>query len=102
MSYPHYGPSAYGAPPQTHPHGTTILVLGILSLVVCTFIGPFAWVMGNTALREIDESGHYYDNRSAVQAGRICGIISSAMLILVAALIVTVVGLALITGGFSS
>ncbi|MFC4120339.1 DUF4190 domain-containing protein [Nonomuraea zeae] len=102
MSYPHYGPSAYGPPPQTHPNGTTILVLGILSLVVCTFIGPFAWVMGNTALREIDESGYYYDNRSAVQAGRICGIISSVMLILVAGFLVLVFGMALVTGGFSS
>jgi hypothetical protein len=102
MSHPDYGPSYYGPPPQNHPNGTTILVLGILSLVVCTFIGPFAWSMGNRALREIDESGYYYDNRGSVQAGRICGIISSAMLILVLGLVVFVFMLALITGGFSS
>ncbi|GAA3644629.1 hypothetical protein GCM10022224_004010 [Nonomuraea antimicrobica] len=82
MSYPNYGPGPYGQPPQSHPNGTTILVLGILSLVVCTFIGPFAWSMGNKALREIDASGYYYDNRGHIQAGRICGIVSSALLIL--------------------
>ncbi|MGW4802239.1 DUF4190 domain-containing protein [Nonomuraea sp. NPDC004297] len=81
MSYPDYG-AGYYPPPQSHPNGTTILVLGILSLVVCTFIGPFAWSMGNRALREIDESGRHYDNRSQVQAGRVCGIIGSVMLIL--------------------
>ena len=37
-----------------HPQGTTILVLGILSLVVCGILGPFAWSMGNKALREIN------------------------------------------------
>ena len=72
MSYPNYGPSYYGPPPQTHPNGTTILVLGILSLVMCTFIGPFAWSMGTKALREIDQSGYVYENRGMVSAGRVC------------------------------
>ncbi|MFG1706186.1 DUF4190 domain-containing protein [Nonomuraea sp. M3C6] len=102
MSYPNYGPSPYGPGPQTHPNGTTILVLGILSLVVCTFIGPFAWSMGTRALREIDESGYYYDNRGSVQAGRICGIISSVLLILTVGFLVLAFGIALISGGFSS
>ncbi|MEV0162282.1 hypothetical protein B0I32_11325 [Nonomuraea fuscirosea] len=87
MSYPDYGQGPYGPVPQSHPNGTTILVLGILSLVVCTFIGPFAWSMGNKALREIDGSGYFYENRGHVQAGRICGIISSAMLILTLGLV---------------
>ncbi|KAB8189728.1 DUF4190 domain-containing protein [Nonomuraea phyllanthi] len=87
MSYPSYGPSPYGPPPQSHPQGTTILVLGILSLVVCTFIGPFAWSLGTRALREIDESGYYYENRGMVQAGRICGIVSSVMMMLTLAFV---------------
>ena len=47
-----YGPGGYGAAgvPQEHPKGTTILVLGILSLVLCGLLGPFAWNMGNQAL----------------------------------------------------
>ena len=41
------------------PHrGTTIMVLGILSLfVVGIILGPIAWVMGNNDLREI-RAGH--------------------------------------------
>ncbi|MBB6352044.1 DUF4190 domain-containing protein [Nonomuraea muscovyensis] len=82
MSYPNYGPSPYG-PPLTHPNGTTILILGILSLVVCSLIGPFAWVMGNRALREIDSSGYMYENRGHVQAGRICGIVGTCLMLAV-------------------
>ncbi|MFI6318368.1 DUF4190 domain-containing protein [Nonomuraea sp. NPDC050556] len=81
MSYPYYGPPGY--PPVEHPKGTTILVLGILSLVVCGLIGPFAWVMGNRTIREIDQSGYVYSNRGMVQAGRICGIVSSCIMIVV-------------------
>ncbi|MEV4572412.1 DUF4190 domain-containing protein [Nonomuraea jabiensis] len=101
MSYPNYGPSYYGPPPQTHPQGTTILVLGILSLVVCSFIGPFAWSLGNRALREIDESGYYYENRGMVQAGRICGIVSSILMMIGLGFVVLMFGLMLVTGALS-
>jgi hypothetical protein len=88
MSYPNYGPSAYGEPPQTHPNGTAILVLGILGLVVCSPLGFFAWVMGNRALREIDDSGYVFENRSSVQAGRICGIVAGVLCLLTLAFVV--------------
>jgi hypothetical protein len=59
-------------------------VLGILGLVFCQLTGPFAWVMGNNALAEIDANPMAYANRSTVQAGRICGIIATCILILYA------------------
>ncbi|MFI7124668.1 DUF4190 domain-containing protein [Nonomuraea sp. NPDC050153] len=101
MSYPNYGPSYYGPPPQTHPQGTTILVLGILSLVVCTILGPFAWSMGNKVLREIDGSGYYFENRGMVQAGRICGIVSSILMMVTLGFVVLMFGLMAITGSLS-
>lgn len=75
-----YG-SPYGSPygGYEHPQGTTILVLGILGLVVCQLLGPVAWVMGNNAMAEIDRNPMAYTNRSTVQAGRICGIIATAL-----------------------
>lgn len=87
MSMPPPPPPAYGSPyggygGHEHPQGTTILVLGILSLVVCGLLGPVAWVMGNNALAEIDRNPTAYTNRSSVQAGRICGIVSSCLMIL--------------------
>src|SRR6476661_8285152 len=71
---PPYGYQQYGGMvPANHPQGTTVLVLGILSLAVCGILGPFAWSMGNKALREIDGSGRAYTNRGNIVAGRICG-----------------------------
>lgn len=92
---PYQQPPAYGAGyPNTnygygyayyshdHPQGSTILILGICSLVVCQLLGPVAWVMGNNAIREIDANPYAYSNRSNVQAGRICGIIATALVAL--------------------
>lgn len=78
------GPSAYPYRPSAdHPNATTILVLGILSIVVCGVLGPIAWVMGNNAMREMNANpGVEYRNRGNVSAGRVCGIIGTVMLAL--------------------
>jgi len=60
---------------------TTVLVLGILSLVLCQFLGPIAWVMGNKEIAEIDAGQRPPENRSTAQTGRILGIISTVLLI---------------------
>lgn len=75
-----YG-TPYGAPYAEHPQGSTILVLGILSLVVCAVLGPIAWNMGNKAIREMDAQPNVqFANRGNITAGRICGIISTALI----------------------
>ena len=79
------GPSPYGAPyggTRDHPQGTTILVLGILSILCCGILGPVAWVMGNNAIAEIDRNPAGYSNRGQVQAGRICGIVGTVLWVL--------------------
>lgn len=68
------------APVPKHPDATTVLVLGILGLVLCGVLAPFAWVMGNKALREIDANPGRVDGRSEVNAGRILGIIGTVLL----------------------
>lgn len=78
-----YASAPYGWASNTreHDNGTTILVLGILSLVVCGLLGPVAWAMGSRAIREMDaQPGVVWSNRGNVTAGRICGIISSCLL----------------------
>lgn len=84
-----YPPPGYGAPGaaygyigvREHPQGTTILVLGILGVVACQILGPVAWSMGQKALREIDAAPpNSYSNRGNVQAGRILGIVGTALL----------------------
>lgn len=86
MSYqpppPGYQPGYYGAPPPDHPQTTTVLILGILSLVLCQFLGPVAWVMGRRARDEIDASQGTIGGRGLVNAGYICGIVATCLLVL--------------------
>jgi hypothetical protein len=65
------------------PHrGTLILVLGILGLVICGFLGIAAWVMGNGDLKQIDAGTMDPAGRSTTNAGRICGMIATILLAL--------------------
>ena len=66
---------------QEDSQATTILVLGILALVLCQILGPFAWVMGNKELAAIDAGRRAPENRGTAQAGRILGIISTVLII---------------------
>jgi len=77
-----YGAAPGGgwAPRPKHPQAVTVLVLGILGLVVCQVLSPFAWVMGNRAVREIDANPGVYDGRGEAQAGRILGIVGTVLL----------------------
>src|SRR6188472_2898507 len=97
--YPPYGPPPpYGYPPPgygvEHPQGTTVLVLGILSLVICGLLGPFAWSMGNRALAEIDANPAYFTNRGQVTAGRVCGMVATILLIVGVVVAVTIITVA--------
>lgn len=60
--------------------GTTILVLGILSIVCCQLLGPVAFIMGNNALAAYGASDP--GDRQLVVIGRILGIIGTVLLVL--------------------
>jgi uncharacterized membrane protein YjgN (DUF898 family) len=85
----------YGRPPQDHPQTTTILVLGICSLVLCQVLGPIAWSMGSKALREIDASQGQLGGRDTVNVGRILGIVSTILMALALVLVLVVLVIAL-------
>ena len=74
------GPPPGGWQPPAHPSATTVLVLGILGLVVCGVLAPFAWLKGSAALREIDAAPRRWSGRDQVQIGRVLGIIGSVLL----------------------
>ncbi|MFQ5732714.1 MAG: hypothetical protein ACE5KM_12270 [Planctomycetaceae bacterium] len=61
-----------------------ILAFGILGLTVCAIFGPFAWVMGNTDLAEIEAGRMDPTGEGLTRAGKITGMIAT---ILVGALI---------------
>ncbi len=65
------------------PHrGTTILVLGILSLVCCGLLGIPAWLMGNADLKEMAAGTMDPAGQGTTSAGKICGIIGTVLAIL--------------------
>jgi hypothetical protein len=96
MPPPGWGASGWGlTSSREHPDGTTVLVLGILSLVVCGLLGPFAWSKGSKALAEIDREPHFnWSNRGQIRAGQICGIISSCLLAFSALIVILALMLA--------
>jgi len=67
---------------QDHPQATLVLILGILSIVICSLIGPFAWVLGKRAVREIDASGGTLGGRTQAQVGYIMGMIVTILMII--------------------
>lgn len=77
-------PLPYGQPyPQApeHPQGTVVLILGIVGIFL-PVTAPFAWYLGSKGLREIRESGQAYSNESALNAGRVLGMVFTILTIL--------------------
>ncbi len=104
---PYGQPGPYGQAPgypaqyaPDHPRATTSLILGILGLVVCGVIAPFAWRMGKQTLNEIDASQGRVGGRGAAQAGYVLGIIGTVLLSL--GLLVLVLYLGLMVAVFST
>ncbi|MGI8701588.1 MAG: DUF4190 domain-containing protein [Nocardioidaceae bacterium] len=102
-SYPYQGPGGpagwSGGPAPDQRQATTALVLGILGIVVCSILAPFALVIGRNSLREIDASGGRLGGRGKAQAGYICGIIGTVLLAV--GLVVVVIAVAVSTGSSS-
>lgn len=76
--YRFYPPYPYQAP--EHPQGSTVLILGVLSVVFAP-LGFVAWYLGSRAQREIAETGAVYSNTGNITAGKIVGMITSIMTI---------------------
>lgn len=73
------------------PHrGSIILVFGILGLVVCQLFGIAAWLMGNTDLNEMAQGRMDPSGKDLTKAGRICGIVATAILIFQLVILVVV------------
>ncbi|MFQ3167548.1 MAG: hypothetical protein ACI8QI_000076 [Limisphaerales bacterium] len=77
-------PTLKAAPGGLEPHrGTLILVLGILSLTMCSiFTGIPAWIMGRGDLKKIGAGVMDPEGGGMSKAGMICGIISTILGIL--------------------
>jgi hypothetical protein len=91
------GPAAYRLP--DHPDATKAMVIGLIALVggftcyVPLALGPWAWVVGRRAVREIDAQPGRYEGRGQAMAGFVTGVIATVLLLLGVLLIVGVLAL---------
>jgi hypothetical protein len=70
-------------PDYAEPHrGTLLLVLGIVSIVACPIIGPFAWVMANGDLKRMEAGDMDPEGKSNTTVGKILGIVGTVLLVL--------------------
>jgi predicted Zn finger-like uncharacterized protein len=75
-----------GAAMQPH-RGTLIMILGLLALLGGVIglptapLGPFAWIMGNNDLKEMEAGRMDPEGRGNTQVGRICGMIATILMI---------------------
>lgn len=73
-------------PPPQYPEQSqslTVFILGLLSIILCQVLGPFAWKMGNDEVRAVNEGRRSPENLGLAQAGRICGIVGTCLLAVV-------------------
>jgi hypothetical protein len=103
-----YGPYPGALAPE-HPSATTGLVLGIVGLVgimtcagLTLVLSPFAWVISGRVLREIDASPGRYSGREKASAGRIMGMIGTALLALGVIAVAAIIVLAFAIGSSGS
>jgi hypothetical protein len=90
--------SAFPAETQNAPNAVLSLVLGIIGVVLCSLCAPFAWKLGKDAEAAVDASGGGLGGRGLATAGKILGMVGTALLVLGILLLVVL----LAVGGLSS
>ncbi len=61
-----------------HSKATTVLILGVLSLLCCQILGPVAWTMGTNYLNTCMIEGVEADSKGKI--GRILGILGTLLM----------------------
>jgi hypothetical protein len=89
------GGQDYG-PPRSG-QATTILILGIISILCCQILGPIAWYMGRQELGRIRAGLIALEDEGTTKAGMILGIISTILLGLVIIWVIFFGGLAILS-----
>lgn len=99
MGMPNYGgPVMPPPPPEAKGNATTVLVLGIVSILCCQLAGPVAWYLGDKELKAIRAGMAPASGEGSAKAGMIMGIIASVLFILAIIMVVFFGGLGILGG----
>ncbi len=71
-------------------------MLGLLSVLGLTILGPFGWYYGNKVVAEIDRDPREFANRGIAMAGKVLGIIGTVFLTLTVLAIVVLIVVAVV------
>jgi hypothetical protein len=96
---PHVPPPA--AAPSASSQAITALILGILGVLCCGLLAPIAWYIGNQELQAIREMRSPAAGEGLATAGKILGIIGTALLGVAILWIVLFGGFAVLSGMMS-
>lgn len=78
--------------PQNAPGAVAALVLGILGILVCPLLGPFAWLYGRRGEQAVDASGRLLAGRGLATAGKVLGIVGTLLIVLLLVALLVLVG----------
>ena len=78
--------------PQNAPGAVAALVLGILGILVCPLLGPFAWLYGRRGEQAVDASGGLLAGRGLATAGKVLGIVGTLLIVLLLVALLVLVG----------
>ena len=87
-------------PPAVYPEESKAvisLVLSILGLVVCGVLSPVAWYYGHQETEAIDAGRRDPSKRDMATAGKVIGIIGTAILAFIVLGVLLVVGIAIVS-----
>ena len=87
-----------GAVPASSNRPTIALVLGILGVVCCGLVAPFAWFMGSAELKAIRGGSAPAAGEGLARAGMILGIIGTVLLLFAMLWIFFAGGMAVLQG----
>ncbi len=77
-----YAAAAYGYTPANHPQAVASLVMGVVGLVICSYVGIAAFIVGGRARKEILAQPQRYSGLGMATAGWIMGIIGIVLAVL--------------------
>ncbi|MEO7350940.1 MAG: DUF4190 domain-containing protein [Marmoricola sp.] len=101
----------YGYTPlaPAHPQATLAMVLGLVGVVGAFFacgltlvVSPFAWAVGQKAVKEIEASQGRLSGESQARTGMITGIIGTVLLVLAIIAVIGFVALLIVSGSTDS
>ena len=91
-------PVSYGQP-LPRGNGVLILIFGILGLVFCMPLGVVAWIMGSSDLQKMHMGFISSEEKGITQAGKVLGIISVVLFLMIIGFIIMMVSLGTHFGG---